>query len=514
MDRRDALKGLATIPVIGVYAYALYRKRRMADTGTFDFLSDFESRFPVPGSVPDVQKPAPGPSKKLRLGFIGYGSRGSSIAHSSGFTHPSVIDEMLKDAAADRNNKRYETFLGQEDLNIEFTGVCDVFDPHTQRGSIALANTGRSGSRDFNGKPVKRYLSYKELIHSPDVDALIIATPDHWHADMIIEAARAGKHVYCEKCMTNTLPEAWEVRKAVTESGIVFQLGHQNRQSASYIKAAHLLEKNILGPVNLIETSTNRNTATGAWVYPIPEDANEHTIHWEHFVKPGSDTPFSAEKFFRWRCWWEFGSGLAGDMLTHEYDCINQVLKLGIPASVTASGGIYFWNDGREVPDVLNVLMEYPERKLTLMYSASLSNAHERRRMLMGQDALMELGGDIVVKAEADSKQYAQMIQTGKIDPQVPIIQWQPGLEQIDAMTSPTQKYFASRGLMYTMHEGKMTDATFLHVREWLSAIRNGGTTSCNIHQGFQEAVTAHMAATAWRENRVVRWDAEKEKVI
>jgi hypothetical protein len=118
------------------------------------------------------------------------------------------------------------------------------------------------------------------------------------------------------------------------------------------------------------------------------------------------------------------------------------------------------------------------------------------------------------VKAEANSKQYKSLLESGKITTETPFIQWQPGLQNIDAITSPTQKYFASRGLIYTMHEGKMTDTTFLHVREWLEAIRKGGETSCNIQQGFQEAITAHMAGISYRENRIVKWDAENECIV
>ncbi len=514
MKRRDVLKGLATLPVLGAYAYALYKKKQISQQPTFNFLAEFESRFPLIGEKVEASKPKPSPGNKLRIGFIGFGSRGSSIARSAGFAHPAFIENLQKDAQSNPDDKRYQTFMEQEDLNIEFTGVCDVFNTHANKGSIALANLSRQTQAIPEKSGIKQYSDFHELIQSPDIDAVIIATPDHWHAEMIIEAAKAGKHVYCEKCMTNQLSEAYEVRKAVVENGIVFQLGHQNRQSASYIKASNLLANNVLGPINLIETSTNRNSPDGAWVYEIPPEAIAENIDWERFIKPGSLTPFSAEKFFRWRCFWEFGSGLAGDMLTHEYDCINQVLQLGIPEKVTASGGIYYWKDGREVPDVLNVLMEYPARDLALMYSASLSSAHQRPRQIMGQDAVMELGGEILVKAEANSKQYKSLLESGKITTETPFIQWQPGLQNIDAITSPTQKYFASRGLIYTMHEGKMADTTFLHVREWLEAIRKGGETSCNIQQGFQEAITAHMAGISYRENRIVKWDAENECIV
>jgi hypothetical protein len=150
------------------------------------------------------------------------------------------------------------------------------------------------------------------------------------------------------------------------------------------------------------------------------------------------------------------------------------------------------------------------------MYSATLGNGRTRKRLLMGDDATMELGGtDIVMYVEPNSKRYAKLIEDKKINPEEPFVNWQPGgTAQIDAMSSATQKYFASRGLMYTMQNGKLTDTTYLHIKEWVNCIRDNSLPSCNIDQGFQEAITAHMSEIAYRENRIVMWDAEKEALI
>ena len=515
INRRDTLKGLAAVPILGTYFFSVYAKQQETERNFFDFLKEFEKEHPLIEKKIIPEKSSSGDNKKIiRLGLIGYGIRGSMLAKSAGFVFPDKMEEFKLAAGKDKNDKRYETIMQQEDMNIVFNGICDLYEPYSEKGSIALANKERKTKTEFKGQPVKRFVNYKDLINSPDIDAVIIATPDFWHAPMIIEAAKAGKHVYCEKCMTHTLDEVYEVRKAVKEAGIVFQLGHQNRQSASYIKASQLMENNVLGDVSLIETSTNRNTPGGAWVYDIPPEASEKNVDWKQFLKPGMDLPFSKEHFFRWRCWWNYGTGLSGDMLTHEFDCMNQVMKLGIPEKVTASGGIYYWKDGRNVPDVFNVLMEYPKRSLSLMYSATLGSSRERKRLLMGNDAVMELGGDVVIYVEPGSKRYAKYVDAGKIKPELPFVNWQPGSSQIDAMTSPTQKYFASRGLMYTMQNGKLTDTTFLHIKEWIDCIRYKAVPSCNIDQGFQEAITAHMSEISYKENRVVKWDAEKEKVI
>ncbi|MDP4291603.1 MAG: Gfo/Idh/MocA family oxidoreductase, partial [Bacteroidota bacterium] len=394
MNRRDTLKGLAAIPVLGTYILSVYAKQKENERSFFDFLKEFEKQHPLVEKKIVTEKTGSGSNRLIRLGLIGWGIRGKQLAKSAGFVLPQTLEDYKKAAEMDKNDKRYETIMQQEDINIVFNGICDLFETYSEKGAIALANKDKKTNSEFKGQPVKRYANYKDLIHSPDIDAVIIATPDFWHAPMIIEAAKAGKHVYCEKCMTHTLDEAYEVRKAVKESGIVFQLGHQNRQSASYIKADQLLDNNVLGDVSLIETSTNRNSPGGAWEYDIPPEASEQNVDWNHFLKPGMEKPFNKEQFFRWRCWWDYGTGLSGDMLTHEFDCINQVMKLGIPERVTASGGIYYWKDGRDVPDVFNVLMEYPKRNLTFMYSATLGSSRERKRLIMGSDAVMELSGD------------------------------------------------------------------------------------------------------------------------
>jgi len=320
--------------------------------------------------------------------------------------------------------------------------------------------------------------------------------------------------VYCEKPMTWTVPETYEVVKAVKENGVVFQLGHQGRQTESYIKAREAIEKDLLGKITLIEVTTNRNDPNGAWVYPIHPDAGPDTIDWEQFIGPAPWHEFSLERFFRWRCWWDYSTGLSGDLLTHEYDAMNQILGLGIPRSAVSSGGIYFYKDGRTVPDVLHTVFEYPEKDLTLMYSATLASQRSRGKVIMGHDASMEMGNTLIIKADPASTRYAEQIRKGIIDPSLPIYTYTPGTKQVDAVTSATEQYFAGRGLLYTYRGGKRVDTTHLHIREWIDAIRTGAPTSCHIDAGFDEAMTAHMGTIAYREGRKVYWDPDKQQIM
>ncbi|NLI25555.1 MAG: Gfo/Idh/MocA family oxidoreductase [Bacteroidales bacterium] len=511
LGRRDVLKGLATLPVLGILGYGVWKKERYTNLKNKELSLELDLGYEPPMLHP---MPPPKDSRTIRLGIIGYGGRGEHLVRAAGFAHPSVIDEWKKGAKENKNDKRYEDYLAQEDLNVVLAGVCDVFTVRSKRAMEASANIHREGTDGKMGTPAKVYKNYKELLADPDIDAVIIATPDHWHAQMAMDAARAGKHVYVEKGMTKTVEEAFALRKTVEETGIVFQLGHQGRQTESYAKAREVIQKNILGKINLIEVCTNRNDPNGAWVYDIHPEASPQTIDWEQFLGPAPKVPFSLERFFRWRCWWDYGTGLSGDLLTHEYDAMNQILELGIPYSAVASGGIYFYKDGRDVPDVFQAVYEYPDRDFTLMYSATLASDRQRGKVIMGHDGYMEVSDNLMVYADPESTRYRNLIDKGTIKPENPIFTYIPGRKNVDAVASATEQYFAKRGLLYTYRGGKRYDTTYLHIKEWIDCIRAGIQPSCNIQQGFQEAITAHMATIALRENRKVYWDKDKEKVV
>jgi predicted dehydrogenase len=513
LGRRDILKGLATIPVFGPFLYALLKKKLSDDFKKKEILAELGVSTKAPAVLPEtVMKKS---KELIRLGIIGFGTRGEDLVHGAGFAHPDWIERKKKQARENKLNKGLETFLTQEDLNVVLSGVCDVFDVRAERGIAASRNDIRPGGGSGLLKGAKRYIHYQDMLQSNDIDAVIIATPDHWHAQMTIDAVNAGKHVYCEKCMTRTVDETFKVAEAVKKSGMVFQLGHQGRQHESYIKAKQIAEKNILGKITLVEITTNRNSPNGAWVYDIHEEGSPETIDWEQFQGPAPHkVPFSLERFFRWRCWFDYGTGLSGDLLSHEYDAANQILELGIPKSVMASGGIYFFQDGRDVPDVFQAVYEYPDRDLTLVYSATLASGRDRGKIFMGHDASMEVGSTLEVTADTESTRYKEKIMNNIINTSLPLFTYQPGLKGIDTVTSATEKYFATRGLMYTMRGGRPVNTTHLHVKDWLDCIRNGGQPSCNIDRGVEEAITCHIATISYLEGRKVEWDPVNKKIV
>jgi len=501
LTRRDFIIGLGTIPVVGALGIGLARKVAHENTINDAIKKDFWVDNKTPDVINDFETKKSG--NRLRLGIIGFGFRGEQLVRATRFAHPDWIQEQKKAASENSNNRALEGFYDQIDLNISYSAVCDVFDRRIERG------------KETCGKGTKGYRNYKDLLADDDIDAVIIATPDHWHAQIAIDAANAGKHVYVEKCMTRTAEEAVALRDTVKKNKIKFQLGHQGRQTDTSLKAKELVDKGVLGKITLVETTTNRNNPFAAWIWPIDDRANPKTVDWDLFEGPApKKVPFSKERFFRWRCWWEYGTGLSGDLLTHEYDAINHIMELGIPHSAIASGGLYYWLDGREVPDVFHATFEYPEKGMSLVYSGSLQNSITRNTLIMGHDATIELGRTLSIWADSQSTKYKDKIGDGIIDTSSPIIRYRPGQKDVDAITSATSKYFADRGLMFTYKDGKRVDATNLHIHEWLNAIRTGGGTSCNIDRGFEEAITAHMATKSFHEGRRVYWDSVKNKII
>ena len=238
INRREILKGLATVPVLGALFYGWYQKQKYDNLLKNAIREEVKLMDDNPSFNRTVSN-----ERLIRLGIIGTGGRGRSLLKAAGFLRPELIDDYIEGAKNDKSDTRYAEFLDQPDLNVVVNGLCDIYDINAERGLRACANSKRLGSDGEMSQQTKRYQNYKELLASNEIDAVIIATPDHWHGTMTIEAAKAGKHVYCEKPMTWTVPETYEVMKSVKENNIVFQLGHQNRQTESFFKAKEAYKK-------------------------------------------------------------------------------------------------------------------------------------------------------------------------------------------------------------------------------------------------------------------------------
>ncbi|MFC1545036.1 Gfo/Idh/MocA family oxidoreductase [Gemmatimonadota bacterium] len=526
VNRRDFLKAAATTPVLGAFGLTLHEKNKRDTLAREEILSIGKDRS---GTNPNVlkrnYKRQAGANDTLNIGIVGCGGRGKHLLQAAGFRPEGV-----------------EALPGTEDLNVRLTAVCDLFTPNVEWAVKASGGTA------------KVYKTYQELMQDSDVDAVICATSDHYHAPVTIAAANAGKHVYCEKCMTKTIPEAFAVRDAVKKNGVVFQLGHQNRHSNRFDSAMEVIDKGMLGHVSLIQCYTNRNTPTGAWVYDIPKEhgpmsapSGARNVDWEQYVANTKQAEYDPSHFFRWRCYWEYGTGLSGDLLTHELDVINMVMNMGIPSSATASGGIYYHKeyttlmtaDGeplganvwpvpegtlprpdvpvmrRNVPDVFQVTYEWKDLGLTVVYNANLANNWNRGQIYMGSDGTMDVTNGVDVFADRQSHKYKNWLDSGKVKPAEPMISFRNVAGKgVEAITAATAQWTVAKGLLYTYRNGQLVDITHLHVKDWVDHIRDNNTkTMCDIDDGFQEAITAHMASYSYLNGTRINWNEEAQTV-
>src|SRR6266545_4203107 len=244
---------------------------------------------------------------------------------------------------------------GQQDLlsalrtpGVELVAAADVYD-----GRLTRARE-RWGNQLFTTR------DYRDVLARRDVDAVLIAAPDHWHMQMAVDAMKAGKDVYVEKPMVQDLGDGRLVIDTARQTGRILQAGSQHPSSIVYAKARELYRAGAIGELNLVEAWINRNSSMGAWQYSIPPDASAETIDWDRFLGRAPKRPFEPVRLFRWRNYRDYGTGIPGDLFVHLFTTIHFVLDALGPARVTASGGLCHWKDGRDVPDLMIALLEYP----------------------------------------------------------------------------------------------------------------------------------------------------------
>jgi predicted dehydrogenase len=232
---------------------------------------------------------------------------------------------------------------------VELVATADVYE-----GRLTRAKE-RWGNQVFTSR------DYREVLARPEVDAVIIGTPDHWHAQMAVDAMNAGKDVYVEKPMVQKIEDGKRVIEAQKKTGRVLQVGSQRVSSIVYQKAKELLKAGAIGKVNLIEAWWDRNSAQGAWQYSIPLDASPQTVDWDRFLGSAPKRPFEPIRLFRWRNYQDYGTGVAGDLFVHLFSGMHHIMDTLGPTRVFSTGGLRYWKDGRDVPDIMLGMCDYPE---------------------------------------------------------------------------------------------------------------------------------------------------------
>jgi predicted dehydrogenase len=237
----------------------------------------------------------------------------------------------------------------------ECVAVCDLYDARHTAAQEAVK------------MQVPATRNYKEILDRKDVDAVFIAVTDHQHRKVFTDACAAGKDIYCEKPMSHTVEDGFAMVEAAQKANRIVQIGSQRVSSILYAHAKEIYDSGKLGDVCSIEAYWDRNSASGAWVYPIPPDASEQTIDWNAFLDGAPKRPFSPERFFRWRCFTDYGEGLAGDLFVHLISGIHFITGTNTAAGrAQSSGGLFRWKDGRDFPDMIETLYDYPNFRALL----------------------------------------------------------------------------------------------------------------------------------------------------
>ena len=263
---------------------------------------------------------------------------------------------------------------------VRLVAVADCYD-----GRLAHA-------KEVWGNDLFTTRDYREILARGDVDAVLIATPDHWHKQAAIDSMRAGKDVYLEKPMIHLYADGPEIIAAARETKRILQVGSQRVSSVVYAKAKEMLDAGAIGRLNLVTARWDRNSSIGAWNYSIPLDASTETCDWPRFLGTAPKIPFSAERFFQWRKWHDYGSGVAGDLFVHLFSGTHFITGAHGPTRAMATGGLRFWKDGRDVDDVLLALFDYPEGFNLSLHVNFVDGGEESEGLLFtGSEGILEI---------------------------------------------------------------------------------------------------------------------------
>jgi len=371
---------------------------------------------------------------------------------------------------------------------VKMVAACDLYDGH-----IAAA-------KEMWGKDIFTTRDYMEVLNRKDIDAVIIGTPDHWHKQISIDALRMGKGVYCEKPMVHDITEGPDVIAAQKASGKTFQVGSQGVSSLGNEKAKELFEAGAIGQFIYAEGFWARNSPVGAWQYPIPGDASPKTVDWDRYISNTTKRPWDPLRFFRWRNYRDYGTGVSGDLFVHLFSSLHFITSSIGPDKIVATGGLRYWKDGREVPDVLLGMFDYPETKSHPAFNLSL-----RVNFVDGTSGttyLRMVGSEGAMDVTWDDVYLRKNLVSDPIDP------------FLAEKTKNTDKVFSERKKMqppkeahYSAEEG-YKGAHYDHFTNFFNGVRNGTQVTEDAVFGYRAAAPALLCNDSYFNNEIIVWDA------
>jgi len=376
---------------------------------------------------------------------------------------------------------------------VKLVAACDLFDTRLEEAKK------KYGAHLFTTR------DHKEILSRKDIDAVIIATPDHWHKDISVDALNSGKSVYVEKPMVQSIGEGPAVIEAQKKSGKILQVGSQGMSSLGNEKAKELYEAGAIGKLNYVEGFWARNTPGGAWQYDLPADASEQNVDWKRFLKDKPKLPYDPKRFFRWRCFRDYGTGVGGDLFVHLFSSLHYIITSPGPNKIMATGGLRYWKDGRDVPDILLGMFDYPQAEKHPAFNLSLRvNFVDSTRdgsyfRLVGNEGYMIVDWEKVTLYRNFSyppDNYAKVLKER---------QYAPDYDR-KSMPEPDMT-------VYTVQKG-YKGAHYDHFYNWTRAIRGGKPVVEDAAFGYRAAAPAILCNDSYFQEKIVRWDPVKMQLI
>jgi predicted dehydrogenase len=386
---------------------------------------------------------------------------------------------------------------------VKIVAACDLYNGRLER------------AREKFGNDLFITKNYEEVLNRSDVDAVIISTTDHWHDRIAIDALNKGKHVYLEKPMVHKLEQGQALIDTQKKSGKVLQVGSQRVSSVVTLKTKELYESGVIGDLILVETWMDRHSANGAWQYSIPRDANPNTVDWKRFLGNAPDKQFDPVRFFRWRNYQDYGTGIAGDLFVHLFSALHTIISSNGPERIYCTGGLRYWKDGRDVPDLALGLYDYAATKTHPAFNLQMrvnfvdgSEGGEGLR-LIGTDGVISMGWNSVkvtrnTLSPVPSFGGWDSFDTFSKAQQVEYEKWyKANYQQAAAVDQPDIEFSAPEG--YSANRD--------HHANFYRAIREKSTVFEDASFGMRAAGPALASNKSYFEKRIIQWDPEKMKV-